>query len=208
MGTTPSELAYLPARAHPRLKYATPLAITFASRLRMGTTEDIAVGGIGAHCDAPPPQGARITLLFNLPTGSSVRTEGDVRYASSSRFGVQFTALSVEAREALEQYTRQMLGYVRRGDRITKRIHITLRSVATEGAPEQLGETVVLSRNGGRLICRARFKIGEELRLSWPEKHRETQIRVVFRQLRGTADLIELGFEFCSEGNFWESELE
>ncbi len=173
----------------------------------MGTTEDIAIGGIGARCDAPPAVGTRIGLLFNLPTGTSVRTDGAVRYVVPSRFGVQFTGLPDETREALEQYTESMLGQVRRGGRATKRFHVTLRSIDSGSASEQLAETVVLSRNGGRLVCRARVGIGEELRLYWPEKHREAQIRVVFRQLCGTGDLADIGFEFLSDRDFWGQEL-
>lgn len=207
MNTTPPQGSFSQPRAHPRLKYATPLAITFSGRLRMGTTEDIAIGGLGARCDVPPAAGAKIGLLFNLPMGASVRTDGAVRYVVSSRFGVQFTGLPEEAREGLEQYTKEMLGQLRRGGRVTKRFHVTLRSMASDSAPEQLGETVVLSPNGGRLVCRARFGIGEELRLYWPHRHREAQIRVVFRQLCGTGDLTDIGFEFLTERDFWGHEL-
>ncbi len=173
----------------------------------MGTTEDIAIGGLGARCDAPPTRGTKIGVLFNLPTGASVRSDGAVRYVVASRFGVQFTSLPEDARQSLEQYTEAMLGYVRRGERVTKRFHVTLRGMTSESAPEQLGETMVLSRNGGRLVCRARFKIGEELRLYWPKEDQEAQIRVVFRRLCGTGDLTELGFEFCTHRDFWGTEL-
>ncbi len=87
--------------------------------------------------------------------------------------------------------------------------YVTLRSVAAPEGADELGETVILSsRNGGRLVCRARFKIGKELRLYWPEKYRETALRVVFRQLCGTGELTDLGFEFLSDQNFWGQELQ
>ncbi len=209
MGTTPPPIRpFVPTRAYPRLSYATPLVIEYQGHSYMGTTEDIAIGGLGARCDTPPPAFSELGLLFNLPTGSSVRTRGTVRYVLPSRFGVQFTGLPQEAREALEEYTRNILGYVRRSGRLARRIHVTLRSLnAPEGA-EQLGETVILSRNGGRLVCRARFKIGDQLQLCWPEKHRETEIRVVFRQLCGTGELTDLGFEFLNEQDFWGTELQ
>ncbi len=209
MATTPTPAQpFVPTRAYPRLNFATPLVIEFQGRSCMGTTEDIAIGGLGARCDTPPPPLSELGLLFNLPTGSSVRTRGVVRYVLPNRFGVQFTSLPQEARDALEEYTRNILGYVRRSGRIARRIHVTLRSVAVADAAEELGETVILSRNGGRLVCRARFRIGEELRLYWPERQKEAHVRVVFRQLCGTGELIDLGFEFLPEQDFWGPELQ
>ncbi len=209
MGTTPtSPPPFVPTRAYPRLKYATPVVIEFAGHSVMGTTEDIAIGGLGARCEAPPPKEAELGLMFNLPTGASVRAKAIVRYVLPARFGAQFTGLPEDARDALGAYTRKVLGYVRRSGRIAKRFHVTLRSLMGDDTAEQLAETVILSRNGGRLICRARFKIGEELRLYWPEKHQEAEIRVVFRQLCGTGDLTDLGFEFLREQDFWGPELQ
>ncbi len=203
MATTPPAPPFLPARAYPRLKYETPIVIKFAGRSVMGTTEDIAIGGLGIRSQAPPPNAAELSLLFNLPTGSSVQANAIVRYVLRRRFGVQFTGLPVEAHDALAEYTQRMLGAVRRGDRVAKRLHVTLRGTTAGSESEQMAETVILSRNGGRLICRARFKIGEELRLQWPEKHREARVRVVFRQLCGADELTDLGFEFIDEQDFW-----
>jgi PilZ domain len=209
MGTTPPPvLPFVPTRAYPRFKYATPVVIDFSGRSLMGTTEDIAIGGLGARCDAPPPSLCELNLMFNLPTGTSVRTHGIVRYVLPSRFGVQFTALPQEARDALEKYTREVLGYVRRGERVARRIAVTLRSTTADLVAEELAETVILSRNGGRLVCRARFKIGENLRLYWPEKHREAQVRVVFRQLCGPDRLTDLAFVFLNDQDFWGAELQ
>jgi len=175
----------------------------------MGTTEDIAIGGLGARCDTLPPNFAELDLRFSLPTGSSIRTRGIVRYVLPDRFGVQFADLPEEARQALEEYTRKALGYVRRGGRVAKRLHVTLRSMTSAVGSEELAETVIISRNGGRLVCRARFKIGEELLLYWPEKHREAHVRVVFRQLCGTGELTDLGIAFLTDDqNFWGLELQ
>ncbi len=193
-------------RAYPRLKYAIPVVIDFAGRSLVGTTEDIAVGGLGAHCDAPPPELAALRVLFNLPSGTCVQTGAIVRYVLPNRFGIQFTGLSQGARDALNEYTTKALGYVRRGARVTKRIHVTLRRMESD-ASEELAETVVLNHFGGRLICRAPFRIGEQVRLHWPEKNRETVIRIVSRQVCGPGDLAELGFAFTEQQNFWASEL-
>lgn len=210
MGTTPPPATpFLSRRAYPRLKYEIPVEIDFAGRSMMGTIEDIGIGGLGLRCEAPPPNEAeKLGLLFNLPTGSSVRTDAIVRYVLPNRFGVQFASLSPDAHLALHEYTERVLCYVRRGGRVAKRFHVILRSMAPDTASEQLAETVILNHYGGRLICRAPFKVGEELRLYWPEKQREAQVRVVHRQLCGTGDLIELGFEFIDQQNFWTPDLQ
>ncbi len=201
-------LPFVLTRAFPRLKYATPVVIESGGRSLVGTSEDIALGGLGVRCETPPATGTTVALLFSLPGGPSLRTEANVRYNLPGRFGVQFTGLSPEAREALEGYTRKALGAVRRGGRVAKRLHITLRSLVSEDAAEELAETETLSRNGGRLVCRARFKIGEVLRLYWPERDQATEVRVVFRQLCRTGALTDLGFEFLNPQDFWGAELQ
>lgn len=206
--TPPPALPFVPTRAYPRLKYSAPVVIDFAGRSFIGTTEDIAIGGLGARCDTPPPAEADLGLLFNLPTGPAVQTGAIVRYALPDRFGVQFKDLPPGARDALQDYVQKVLGYARRGGRVAKRLLVTLRSMRLGVASEELAETVILSRNGGRLVCHARFKIAEELRLYWPEVRREAQIRVVFRQLCGTVEMVDIGFEFIHEKNFWGPELQ
>ncbi len=207
METTPPPATQFPQRrAHPRLKYAIPVVIDFAGRSVVGTTEDIGVGGLGAHCDAPPPDQSELAVLFNLPSGACVQTDAVVRYVLPHRFGVQFTNLSSGARDALDEYTQKVLGYVRRGSRVAKRIHVTLRRPAPD-ASEELAETVVLNHFGGRVVCRAHFKIGERVRLFWPAKNRQADIRIVSRQVCGTGDLAELGFEFLERQDFWGSDM-
>jgi PilZ domain len=184
-----------------------PLVFELAGRSLVATTEDIGVGGLGARCDSLPPDNANLALLFNLPTGTCVRTEAIVRYVLPSRFGVEFTTLAEEARDALDEYTKRTLGYVRRGGRTAKRYHVTLRSAAYGHPSEHLAETVILNHFGGRLICRAQFKAGETVTLCWPEKHRQADVRIVHRESCGPAGLVELGFEFVDVQDFWGAEL-
>ena len=190
-------------RAHSRVQFATPVQIRIGDRSFVCNTEDISVGGLGAIYAQPPPASARLRLLFNLPNGSSVSTEGIVRYVRAERFGVQFVDLPSGAQQALDDYTRRALGHSRRGNRIAVRLTVTLQSETT-GAGMEMAETVVLSRNGGLLVCRAPFKVGEVLRLSWPEQKRSTQVRIAFRRPCGPGELAELGFEFLDSTDFWQ----
>ena len=201
----PPPLPYHSAREHPRLRVATPVQVHAGERLFLCNTEDISVGGLGAKCPKPPAVATRLRLLFNLPNAASVSTDAIVRYVRADRFGVQFLDLLPEAHGALDDYTRRALGYTRNGHRIAKRLTVTLRSGAT-GAEEEVAETVVLSRHGGRLVCRAHFKVGDELALHWPGEHRDAPVRVVFRRLSGPSGLIELGFQFLDTQDFWQME--
>ena len=199
----PQPSPYLSIRAHPRLRVETPLQVIAGDRAFICSTEDISVGGLSATCPQPPPALSQLRLLFNLPNASTVITDAVVRYVRGDRFGVQFLDLPPEAHLALDDYTHRTLGYTRSGNRIAKRLIVTLRS-GLMGAKEELAETVVLSRHGGRLVCRAQFKAGEELRLHWPEQSRGARIRVVFRRLCGPSDLVELGFRFLDADDFWQ----
>jgi hypothetical protein len=192
-------------RAHPRIKFATPVQVALETSSFICYTEDISVGGLGARFAQPPPPLTRLLVLFNLPNGSSVYTHGIVRYVREDRFGVQFEDLPSLAHAALDDYTRRALGYTRRGHRIAKRLTVTLRG-GLVGAEEEVAETVVLSRNGGRLVCRAHFRLGEELQLCWLEKNRSVGVRVVFRRICGPGELSELGFEFLDAADFWQME--
>lgn len=201
----PPPTPYLSSRAHPRLRVATPVQVRVGARTFVCSTEDISLGGLGASHAQPPPALTQLRLLFNLPNGASVHTDGIVRFVRAQRFGVEFTDLPTMAHAALDDYTCRALGYTRRGHRVARRMTVTLQR-GSPGREEEVAETVVLSRNGGRLVCRAPFKIGEELRLFWPQKRRSAQVRIVFRRLCGPGELTELGFQFLESEDFWRLE--
>jgi len=138
---------------HTRLKCATPVQVQVGDRSFLCNTEDISIGGLQARHSQPPPAMTQLRLLFSLPNGPSVTTDAIVRYARADRFGVQFLRLPNGAHAALHDYARRALGRTRRGNRIAKRLTVTLHS-SLSGLGDELAETVVLSRNGGRLICR------------------------------------------------------
>jgi hypothetical protein len=196
---------YRYTRVHARLKLATPVQVQVGERSFLCDSEDVSIGGLQARYPQPPPAMTQLRLRFSLPDGSSVSTQGIVRYARADRFGVQFLSLSQGTQAALREYAKRAQGYTRRGNRIAKRFTVTLRSTLP-GAEEELAETVVLSRNGGRLLCRRCFEMGDELRLYWPRQNRAARIRVAFQRLGGPSDLAELGFQFLDTDDFWRME--
>jgi hypothetical protein len=199
---------YSSPRAYPRLPLTTPVEIRYATHTILGHTENISLGGLLAMCDKRVPKTAtELTLLFNLPNGTSIHAGGIVRHVHGTKVGVEFKSLPAQGKEALDAFTKRLEGFTRRGERKQQRLHVTLRDVRLEDQ-EQLAETVLLSRNGGLLICRAPFSVGDRLELYWPEKKKGIEISVVFQRPCGPGGLTELGFKFLDGKNFWGLEFQ
>lgn len=198
-------------RAHPRLPLATPVEIHYKDKTILGRTENISLGGLLALCEnRVPPPSTELTVLFNLPNGTSIHADGIVRHVHGEKVGVQFKSLPAYGQQALDAFTRRMEGATRRGERKQKRLHVTLRDTRGSGkALEEMAETVLLSRNGGLMICRAPFSVGDRLEMYWPDKKKTIEITIVFKRPCGTAELAELGFEFLdADYNFWGLDFE
>jgi hypothetical protein len=148
--------------------------------------------------------GARVRILFNLPTGYTISTECEVMHVQpGNQAGLLFLELDGAARNGVNEFIEQMVTYTRRGVRITKRLHVTLRKADEEPALAEMAETIVISRHGGMLATRARFAEQDVIHLSWPEGKRGAPAKIVSRH-DGAAGLINLGFEFLAEDNFWQ----
>ena len=72
---------------------------------------------------------------------------------------------------------------------------------------EAPAETKMLSRFGCLMQGQCRLKLGEEIKLFWPEKQRETKAKVVFRALNGGAHPVQLAVEFLGSDDFWEMDF-
>lgn len=170
----------------------------------------------------PLTLGTEMQLLFNLPTGHSISatakvvhltTTAKVVHLIGSAAGIEFIGLDEGSRTALSQFLQRMITYVRRGVRITRRMYVTIRQPASPESASEMAETIVISRHGGLLTTRARFAVDDEIFIWWPDGKRGASARVVHRQATGTAGLMEMGFEFLQDFNFWgldfpeESEL-
>ncbi len=170
----------------------------------MGQTQNVSLGGLLMEVPHQLPEGLELDLLFNLPTGHTVSTHAMVVHTPSKKcYGVKFTCLEDPCRTWLALFVQKLIDYVRRGVRVSKRMHVTLRSTQFEKASEELGETVVLSRHGGLLITRARFAVGSVVYLWWPGKKRGAYVRIAHRRDEGADGLTEIGFEFTQDSNFW-----
>jgi PilZ domain-containing protein len=206
MTGTPNSAIPQPTRAYARVPLHSPIEVKTRSRTAIGQIENISVGGLLVSCDLPPAIASEVMLLFNLAAGCTVSATAVVKHASKNRFGAQFHDIVPEARDAIAEFCQANAAQARRSGRIAKRLLVTVKGAA-EDALDELGETLLLSRNGGLLACRAQFSVGERLQLYWPEKKRATEIEVVsFRPFAN--DLRELGFEFVREEyDFWQMEF-
>lgn len=202
-----SEPQWNPPRLHPRLRVALPVEIGSGAAAIMGETVDLSAGGLLIACRAPLPDTAGLWVRLNLPTGDSIHAPIAIVHRSGERrFGVRFTELANGARSELSAFTSKILGSSRRGMRVARRLHVTLRRVRDHREDaEEIAETVMISRYGGLLVCRAHFNVGDDVFLWWPEKKRGATAKVVSYQLTGKAGLAELGFEFQHQlGDFWD----
>src|SRR5437588_8021961 len=174
----------------------------------MGQSENISLGGLLLQTsDRLEPQ-TQLEVLFNLPTGHSIRTQTIVVHSDlRSRAGIQFRDLPQEVRQQLEEFIANQQSHVRRGARVAKRFNVTLRGTLAGKEQEEIAETVLISARGGLLVCRAEFTLGQGVFLWWPQAKRGAKARIVFRNTIGHGDLVELGLEFESSEDFWGLDL-
>jgi hypothetical protein len=192
------------ARRFPRVRLATPVVVKVGKLTLMGQSENVSLGGLLLEIAHQLSEGLEVDVLFNLPTGHTVSTRGVVVHTLSSRYyGIKFPELEDPSRTWLALFVQKLITYVRRGARISKRMHVTLRAMESDGSSQELAETVALSRHGGLLVARARFAVGDLLYVWWPGGKRGAYVRIVHRRQNGAAGLAELGFEFTEAKNFW-----
>lgn len=195
---------FYPTRAYPRVPLHSPVEVKTRSRLFIGNIENISIGGLLVSSEPPPAIASELQLMFNLAAGRTVSASAVVRHTAKNMFGVQFRDLSADAHDAIAEFCHTSLGHVRRSGRLARRLLVTIRG-KRKGDQDELAETIMLSRNGGLLACRAKFAPGNRLELFWPEKKRRAEVEIVARQPVGPNGLLELGFQFVNpEPDFWD----
>lgn len=191
-------------RRHPRVDLVMPVELRTAQAIVLGESQNVSLGGLLVSCRESFDRSANISVLFNLPSGNSIRGVCEVVHIQPGlRMGLRFLELDEESRQALSPFIRALLGYARRGRRIAKRFYVSMKLSGAEESQIEVAETVVLSLHGGLLACRAHFKAGDKVFLWWPDGKRGGEARIVDRRAQGGGGLVELGFEFCEHGNFW-----
>ncbi len=170
----------------------------------MGQIDNLSVGGALAACRESFEMNTELAMLFQLPPNFRIHAFGRVIYAIAARhFGIAFIDLDAEARLHLEEFTRKELGYRRRSGRVPHRTHLIIQCEAGGPHDGEPADTVLVSRNGGLLVCRATYSEGQEIYLWSPERKSGARARVAFQQVWGPSGLTELGFEFVTDTNFW-----
>lgn len=170
------------ARKYPRLSLTIPVEIRFGNVTTVTNTLNVSAGGMLLQPQNEAlPLGAEVRLLFNLPTGHSISATakvvhltatGKVVHLIGSAAGVEFVDLDEGSRIALSRFLQRMITYIRRGVRVTRRMHVTIRPVVSPESASEVAETIVISRHGGLLSIRARFAVDDELFVSWPDGKR------------------------------------
>jgi PilZ domain len=172
----------------------------------VGRIDNLSVGGVLTSCRERFDLQTELAMLFQLPTGFRIYAFGRVIYVVPERhFGVAFIDLDQEARLRLEEFTQKMLGYARRSSRVPYRTHLTIRSSESDGSRhEESADSVLVSRNGGLLVCRTAYSVGQEVDLWSPEQKCCARARVVFQHVWATGGLVEVGVEFLADEDFWK----
>jgi len=191
-------------RQYPRVRLTIPIVVKTDDRTLMGQTLNLSLGGLLMEVPYKFKQGLQLNLLFNLPTGHTISTRAVVVHTPSKKScGVKFSNLDDSCRTCLALFVQKLIEYVRRGVRVSNRMHVTLRATSSDKSSEEMAETVVLSKHGGLMVTRARFALGAIIYLHWPGGRRGAYVRIVHRREEGAGGLAELGFEFTQEINFW-----
>jgi hypothetical protein len=191
------------ARRDHRVPLRTPIEVWTHGTSALGETLNVGAGGLLIECRRKLQVGTHIRVLFNLPTGHTISTECEVLHVHAGhQAGLLFLKLEEAARAAICEFIDRMVTYTRRGVRITKRLHVMLRQTDADAALSEMAETIVLSRHGGMLATRAPFAEQDVVYLWWPQGKRGVNAKIVSRR-ESAAGLLDLGFEFLSEENFW-----
>ncbi len=200
-------------RRYPRVPISTPVEIytkrTVGPPL-IGEIENLSVGGALASCRQIFELNTEMAMLFQLPMlppDCRIHAFGRVIYAVPKRsFGVAFSDLDEDARRHLEEFTRRKIGHGRRSSRVPHRTHLTITSNdnSQNGEP---ADTVLISRNGGLLVCRATFQEGQEIYLWSADRQSGARARVVYQHVWTAGDLVEIGFEFLADDDFWQTDF-
>ena len=172
----------------------------------VGRIDNLSVGGVLTSCRERFDLQTELAMLFQLPTGSRIHAFGRVIYVVPERhFGVAFIDLDHDARLHLEEFTQKMLGYARRSSRVPYRAHLTIRAGEGDGPhQEEAADSVLVSRNGGLLVCRVAYNVGQEVYLWSPEQKCGARARVVFQHVWSAGGLVEVGVEFLADEDFWK----
>lgn len=196
-------------RKHPRLSLTAQVVNLSSGETGSGEVLDISVGGLLVLARGGFQRETEVMVRFKLPNGQLIEALGVVRHSNpAGQVGIKFVLIEEAQQKEVADYVEEVRPYFRRGVRLARRLSVVLRWSDLEGNPhEDVAETVQISAFGGKLLCKHRFKAGEEAYLWWPEQQKGAPIRIVFRQLGGAGDLAEVGFEFQGVDKFWGIEF-
>src|SRR5882724_10880972 len=181
-------------RRYPRFPLQTKVELRVENQILMATTDNVSAGGLLVECDPVLPRGTEIQLRFSLPNGFYVETPARVAHAKSG-YGMGLEMLGL---------ARRIIGYTRRGARLPRQFNVMMQKSAQKGDVEgEMAQTILISRHGGLLVTRARFKADEAIYLWSPAHKKGSFATIVFRNIRGIDGLAEIGFRFNGDENFW-----
>lgn len=198
-----------PVRMYPRVPVALPVEIEAGKAVQVCESVNLSAGGVLISCKKPLPSALQFTVRLNLPTGDSIHAPVAVVHHAGRGTGLRFLDLGEESRSALAEFTHKMMSFKRRGERMSRRVLVTVsRGDRRLQASEEMAETIVISRYGGLLVCRAHFAASDSIYVYSPDRRSGAAANVISVQGTGKSGLIEVGFEFAAPDNFWGVDFE
>lgn len=100
-----------PSRRYSRLGLPKGMLVAWqgSGRRTVSRVSTLGMGGIFISTPEPPPEGTIVRLVLNVPSGE-VRARAIVRNSQPGRgMGVEFTAMSLEARARLDTLLKRLL---------------------------------------------------------------------------------------------------
>jgi len=192
-------------RRYPRFPLQTKVELRVQQNILLATTDNVSAGGLLVECDPVLPRGTEVHLRFTLPNGFYVETDARVAHAKDGfGMGIEMIGLTQEAKEEISELARRIIGYTRRGARLPRQFNVMLQKTAQKGDAEgEMAQTILISRHGGLLATRARFKQDDPVYLWSPAHKKGSFATIIFRNVRGIDGLAEMGFRFNDNENFW-----
>jgi len=192
-------------RRYPRFPLQTKVELRVQNNIYMATSGNVSAGGLLVECDPVMPRGTELHLRFSLPNGFFIETDARVAHARSGfGMGLEMMGLTTEAKQEISELARRIIGYTRRGARLPRQFNVMLQKTAQKGDVEgEMAQTILISRHGGLLATRARFKEQEQVYLWSPAHKKGAFASIISRNVRGIDGLAEMGFRFNDDENFW-----
>jgi hypothetical protein len=184
-----------------RIPFVTPVQVYVDRKLVFARSTNLSAGGMSLECRHAFDPGDNLLLSFSFPNGLTFESFAKVVHCRpGERAGIEFIGLGPADLRLIGEFVRITDQHTRRSIRIPERIAVTL--IMLNGC-HTIAETILISRHGCSVQCRARLTRDDRVIVWIPERRMAAPARVVSMHVN-TEEVANLGLEFIGKQNFWE----